>query len=236
VWRGFEATLWEGVVDRLLAAALLIGLVLLGLVLIRRRLGRVLERQEFLHEFAERFGRYVAGGGQDEAVYIELTERVGRMQRELGPHGVMAMYRPPFAQFAFRDYQIVVNMLPDYRQAANDWVLQRSQAPQYAAAIRDVLVRYSGALKELEADVRTDLRNPLIWFREGVRAVLTSPVRLMTSLGILTPSLGATVIGSGLLRVGAGIIALITLLAALVQIMTGWDATVAMLDRWLQKP
>jgi hypothetical protein len=152
------------------------------------------------------------------------------MQREIGPSGVMAMYRPPHMNYAFSDYQVIVNMLPDYRQAARDWALQ-GLAPQYAATLRDCLVRYSGNLKEVENDARKELNNPLIWLREGVRSVLASPINLLTSLGILPRSLGAGIVGSGLLRVLAGIVALITLAAALVQIITGWDATMTFLQR-----
>jgi hypothetical protein len=106
----------------------------LGLMVALRRLSRVRARQDFFTEFAERFMRYVNGGGQDEALYVELTQRVSRMQRELGHHGIMTMYRPPYANYAFRDYDIIVNMLPQYRQAAHDDILQLSQAPQYAHA------------------------------------------------------------------------------------------------------
>lgn len=162
----------ETPLDKVVAAGILLSLLGLGFFATLRRLSRIVERQEFLGEFAGRFVRYVNGGAQDEALYVELTQRVNRMQRELGHHGIMAMYQPPFASYAFRDYQIIVNMLPQYRQAANDEILRRSQAPQYADALRDVLVRYSGSLQELEADARRDLKSPLVWFREGVRRLL----------------------------------------------------------------
>jgi hypothetical protein len=211
-------------------------LLALGFVVAIRRLLLILKRHEFLTEFADRFMRYVNGGGQDEALYVELTQRVSRMQRELGHHGVMAMYRPPFANYAFRDYQILVNMLPEYRQAANDPILQRNQAPQYADAMRDVLVRYSGSLQELESDARRELKSPLAWFREGVRTVLSLPLVALRELGILSPSLSASILGSGLLKVGAGVVALVTLIAGLVQILTGWDAAVALINKWRGLP
>jgi hypothetical protein len=153
------------------------------------------------------------------------------MQRELGGHGIMAMFKPPFANVEYRDYQVVVNMLPEYRQAAGDFILQRNQAPQYASAIRDVLVRYSGVLSEAQEDVRGELRNPLVWFREGVRAILATPVKVLENFGILTPETSATVTASRLLRVASGVVALVGLIAALVQIVTGWDATLAFLRR-----
>jgi hypothetical protein len=197
---------------------------------------RVLQREEYLTEFADDLMRYVNGGGQEEVLYVELTQRVGRMQRELGQHGVIAMYRPPFANFAYRNYHILVNMLPEYRQSANDDVLRRNQAPQYADAMRDVLVRYSGGLQELESDARRDLKSPIVWFREGVRAILSLPLLALRELGIVSPSLSASILGNRLLKLGAGVVALVTLIAGLVQILTGWDATVALMTKWRGLP
>jgi hypothetical protein len=222
----------ERVLDRLIPAGVLIGILLLGLVTTLWRLSRIIERANFLNEFTTKFGRYVHSQGEDESLYVELTGLATRMQRELGAYGIMAMYRPPFAGFAYRNYPVILNMLPEYRETSGDPILQRNQAPQYASAIRDVLIRYSGALSEREADVRKELRNPLIWFREGVKAILATPVVLLETFGILTPERSATLIGSGLLRIGAGVIALIGLAAALVQIITGWDATIAFVRRF----
>lgn len=223
--------LWRLVLDRFIAAGTLLVLLGVGFMVTRRRLSRVLERGEVLTEFTDRFIRYVRGGGQDDALYVELTQRVNRIQREVGSHGIMAIYRPPFSSVGFRDYQILVNMLPEYRQAANDLILQRNQAPQYADAIRDVLLRYSGGLQELEGDTRRDLKNPLVWFREGVRALLSLPLLALRELGVLSPSLSASILGSGLLKIGTGILALVALVAGLVEILTGWEAVVALINR-----
>jgi hypothetical protein len=94
-------------------------------------------------------------------------------------------------------------MLPEYRQAANHRATQ-SQAAQYSGAIRDVLLRYSGALVELENDTLQEFRNPIVWFRESVRAILASPFQLIMSLGIFSSAIGAGIIGSGILRFASG--------------------------------
>jgi hypothetical protein len=52
--------------------------------------------------------------------------------------------------------------------------------------MRDVLVRYSGTLDEWDQDSRKDLKNPIVWFREGVRTVIAIPFRFLKFLGILS--------------------------------------------------
>ena len=85
----------ETILDRVIAGSILLALLTLGFVVALRRVSRARGRQDFLTEFADRFIRYVNGGGKDEALYVELTQRVSRMQRELGHHGIMAMYPSP---------------------------------------------------------------------------------------------------------------------------------------------
>jgi hypothetical protein len=189
----------------------------------------ILERKAFLREFMSLFGRYFQSNGQDEALYVELTQRLSRMQRQIGGHGILYMFRPPFANFAYRDFPILLNLLPEYRTSANDWAL-RSQASHYASAIRDCLLRYSGSLEELEADSRSELKNPFIWFREGVRTFLALPFRLLRSLGILSGETESEIRSSKLARIGAGVLALVTLAAGIVQIVTGWDGFLRVLS------
>jgi hypothetical protein len=207
-------------------------LVGIGFVSIHNRLGSIHERMAFLAEFADRFSRYVQSGGQDDSLYVELTQRIVRMQREVGNHGVVAHYRPPFASVSYNSYPVLLNMLPEYQRSANDWAL-RSQAVQYANGVRDVLLRYSGSLGEAEADLLKDLHNPLAWFRDGVRIVLASPFDLLRSFGVLSSSAAFAITGSDILRVAAGIVALITLGAAIVQILSGWEASSALVQKVL---
>jgi hypothetical protein len=154
------------------------------------------------------------------------------MQREMGPYGIMAVYRPPFANYAFNNYPILANLLPEYRRAAVSWRIQ-SQAEDYARAIWDALLRYSGSLGDLECEIRQNLRNPVVWIRESVRAILATPVWLLTSLGIFGSSTSSKIIGSRLMRLFAGLVSLIAIAANVVQIFSGWDASVIFIRKLL---
>jgi hypothetical protein len=214
-----------GHLDRLLVAGILITLFAIGFIGIRRSLLATLRRRAFLGEFLTLFGRYVQSGAQDEAIYVELTHRLVRMQREIGAHGMMAMFRPPFASVAYKNYPILINMLPEYRRSANDWALH-GQALEYASAIRDALLRYSGSIDELEEDDRTEIKNPVAWFREGMRDLVALPFTILQSLGILSSATTSGIARSAIIRTGSGLLALVTLIAGLVQILAGWDTTI----------
>jgi hypothetical protein len=218
--------------DRILAAAFFMAILATGYVTLRRALAAVKERQQFLADFSVLFGKYVQSNAQDESTHVELMRRVTRMQREMGHHGVMAMFRPPFAGVAYRNYEILPNMLPEYRTNASDWVLH-SQASQYASLISDALLRYSGAIDEAESDIRREIRNPIAWFRDGVRAIVAAPFLLLQSLGVLSASQALGVTSSTIVRIGSGLLAFITLVAGFVQIATGWDTASSFVHRLL---
>ncbi len=69
--------------------------------------------------------------------------------------------------------------------------------------------------------MKRDLRNPIVWFREGVAVILLLPVRLLRSLGLLSESGSASVARSALFRLVAGLVALIGLLASFIELVLG---------------
>jgi hypothetical protein len=164
-----------------------------------------------------------------------VLQRVTRMQREIGSHGVAAVYRPPFANYIVRDFDMLTNFLPLYRQSTQDWVL-RNQAAQYADPRRDALLRYSGSLNDWAVAARGDLRKPIAWFRQGVRTVIASPVSLLASLGVVSFRTASRITDSWLTRMTSGLIGIVTLVAAAVQIIVGWDYTIAFIVKHVLHP
>jgi hypothetical protein len=176
------------------------------------------------HEFLERLSRYVQSEGRDGEAYGWMTERSIRMQRELGAAGVFAAYRPPFANFQYTNYPILLNMLPDLRNALDDEILGRGQvARQYATTIGDVLVRHVGTLREADADLVRAIRNPIIWFREGIRAIVTVPIQLIGWLGALSEGTVAHLAGSRPISLISAIVAIASFVSAIMGIVLGWN-------------
>ena len=96
--------------------------------------------------------------------------------------------------------------------------------------IDDVLNKYAGRLQEWGEQLDREAANPVVWFREGVQTLLLLPAFVLRSLGLLPASSSVT---TGLLgRIVSGIVSLVVLVAALVQIVSGWDSTLAKLRQW----
>ena len=216
-------------VDRLVVLGAFGALILTGYVRVRRARARLNGRLDRLNAFSDLLGRYFASGGQDTEAYRALTVASVAMQSDLGRYGVYAKYKPPHANYFFNSYPVLPNLLPELNRASHDDLLSQRIAPEYAASIREVLDRYSGALNGWIDHADGNLRYPLRWFAEGVRGVVLTPTLLLRSFGL---QLGSAEPGSGgLFRALTAVLSLVTLISGLVTIATGWHAAVTFARR-----
>lgn len=191
-----------------------------GWILLAKRAHEIVERLEFAHEFAHRLNEYVSSGGTNMDSYGWLLHRSPEMQKEMAGHGIMRGFRPPFAKVMYKQYPIILNMLPSLREQFEDGI-GMSLARQYANSLEESLVRYQGALDDRLERARQDLRNPFVAFRQGVQAIVVFPGFLLHWLGLgKAPGL----YGRGaFVRYLTGIVSIIGLLAALITIVVGWS-------------
>lgn len=196
-----------------------VGLVgLVSLLRIRRQLGGALsfslEFQHSLHALLEQRSR---------ETYEWLTRNAVRMQHELGGTGVVT-FRPPFANYVVNDYPVVLNGLAEIRKALSDDLLARGDLPaQYHALVDDALMRHQGIVLEKTRQNSASLQNPLAWLAVGTQALLSAPLWVLASLGILPTHLVNRVRSSSVFRVFSGIVAAIGFLSAVVGLVTGWE-------------
>ena len=172
--------------------------------------------------------------GKDGQAYAELTTKLERMQREAGSVAVLGVFRPRFENVEYRNYPIIENVVPRLQQriitfgwgGSEDWIRQ------HVTMVDDALNRYSGRLDEWHEQLLKDQSNPLVWFREGVRALLLTPAFLLRSLGLWPESWAAPPGTSSIFRFLSGLFALVALVAALVEIVSGWGDAMAQLREW----
>ena len=215
--------------SRWMGVLVLVVLMIAGLGCLARRLRTTRRQHNFALEYAERLSSYVTSEGRDTGAYAWLTHRSTAMQRQMGSNGIYAAYRPPFANFQYRDYPIVVNMLPDLRNAYADPVLARSLAAQYSNTLIDAIVRHLGTLEDRSSVITASLRNPFSWLREGAGLLVGVPLSLLASLGLISVSAMARWRANWFVRLMGGLVALITLASAVIGIVVGWDPFVAWL-------
>ncbi|EIM65473.1 hypothetical protein [Desulfobacter postgatei] len=204
--------------------AVITGIGVYGLImlLIKRRHYRF--KYEFGIEFLNNLQKYWESSGKDWDTYSWLIHRSNKMQGEMGGHGVTHGYKPPYQNFIIKRYEIILNMIPELRKCLeNDLLRTNPLASQYFNALQESLVRYIGSIEDMETDLKKELKNPIKWFRHGVRDIVALPAYLLGWLGVISDLTVKRIVSSLLFSAISGIFALVGFVSAILTIVIGWD-------------
>lgn len=212
--------------ESLEAVGFLLVLILWGLFIRLRDLRALRATNELANTFLEELKKYWNSGGSDMGSYGWLLHRSNKIQNLMGSQGIMHGYKPPYQDVMYRHYPIILNMLPELRSALEDEILSRNVAHQYANALQEAVLRFIGSVDDQIEETEKELRNPVKWFREGVREVVAFPTYLLGWLGLVKEGTAQKIVASSIFKAFSGLVALAGFLSALVTIVVGWEAFV----------
>lgn len=222
--------------DRIVIFSLVLATCGLGLLRILREKNRLSDYCSLAVEFMEHLKVYVRSRGSDLESYGWLMHRSNKMQSQLGFSGIYASYRPPYANFQYSNYPIVLNMLPDLRHALDDSILSDSPVVhQYSMALQDTLVRHLGSLHDQDERNNDALRNPVVWLREGVRVVIALPLTMLGWLGAIGESTVSRLLSGRIFKAISAFVAVVGFISAVMGIALGWDQFIQMVLAWSSK-
>lgn len=185
------------------------------------------EAYEYLNKFRE-YGNSLIKDNEDYQAYEWLTMRGPKMQAKVGELGIAKGFIPPFSNIQYNTYQIIVNALPTLRDEARDPMrsynsLQNKLVHNYLTMIDDVLLRYIGRLENRLEDVRTQLKNPFIWLREGVQFFVQIPILLLYWSGLIKYTTYYRFSNNFIIKFINFLIILIGLVSSVITIVTGYN-------------
>ncbi|HDP75996.1 MAG TPA: hypothetical protein ENN49_09030 [Bacteroidales bacterium] len=201
--------------------------VVIGFVLVYNCHSRVIKRIEFAVEYRNKFiefankyfknyDRWSRTGDFDGELYVWLTMNVSKIQNYVGSFGEMT-YKPAFQNYVINNYQIIINTIPKFREG---------QVENFdVGLVDDCLLRYIGHLEEYSKNTNKNLRNPIVWFREGFKEVMSIPIFILSWFGIISNRTVNSIKNSLIYKVISGLIALVTLVSGIVTIIVGYDQT-----------
>lgn len=220
--------------DRAILVFALVLVLSLGLLSLIREKSHVSEDIAFSDEFMHKLKAYVESNGRDNEPYAWLTHRSSKMQKILGAYGVYASYRLPYANLQYQNYPIILNILPELRKTLEDKFLSRGGlAQQYAFSLQETIIRYGGVLEDRENEFFKSIRNPVVWFREGIRIIVALPLSILEWFGILSEKSVSALISSKAFRLCTAFFGIVSFVSAVMGIALGWEQFQAMLKGWL---
>jgi hypothetical protein len=210
----------------LLIAVILI-VFIIGFIDVFKRHSQIVSKIDFASEYRNKFvqlannyfqdyDRYCRSGTVDNELYVWLTLNVSKMQSNVGNFGVMS-YKPAYQNYMINNYQIIINTLPKFREGQ----IQNFDV----VSVDDCLLRYIGYLEDCKRETEKNMKNPIVWFREGFKEIISIPLFILSSFGIFSRRTVESIMDNLIFKILAGLIALVTLFSGLVTIVVGYDQT-----------
>lgn len=215
------------ILSKIIVLVVLTFVLIIGRIKLKKLQNKLIEQKNFSEEYIRKFQKYIESNGRDLNVYTWLITKSVKMQNYMGELGVLSVFSPPLRQVSYRNYQIIVNMIPyikeEYDSKINQILTTFDTVGQCAGLIQDSLFSYLGTLDEDYDDLQKLIKNPLIWFREGVRTILNYPINILSFFGLVSDLKPIATYSSKIMVILSGIISLIGIISGLITIFNGWE-------------
>ncbi len=199
--------------------------MLLGFVTMIRQQSRRKQQLAFAIQYRNKFIEYANSRGADTESYRWLTLKANQIQSDMGDTGVYAGFRPPFENVIYKNYPIVLNMVPRIRQMMDDngMHIWDSQISAYVNAVDEAFLRHIGPQQDSCEQDGKQIANPLRWFRSGIEQILSVPLYLLSLFGLMGIRTIAAIQAAPLFRVLAGLAGLISFIGAIIGLLVDWS-------------
>lgn len=214
-------------------------LLLVGFLKLRKRVVALNKEGDFVQEFREKFINYCNSRGEDSDSYTYLMLNSARMQRDMGSMGIYGSFKPPSANYTISNYPIILNMIPEIRSfidrdRESGFGLFAPTVDSYIKAVDEALLRYIGNLTDQNDEAYNSLKNPLLWFRSGVSQILSLPLMLFVSFGLMAGSTLRALESSYIFKAINALVSIIAIVSGIMTIILGWDQTSKILETVLK--
>ncbi|QGG57901.1 hypothetical protein [Paenibacillus sp. B01] len=182
---------------------------------------------EFINIFREFATILIQQEHFESEKYQWLMMNASKMQNMMGSYGI-ASYKPPFANYMFKNYQLIVNGIREikdtFQRAASSYGLsfEKRWVIESINIVDDALITFVGAMGNYKDEVNKQLKNPLIWLREGVRFVVTSPISLFYWSGLMKYRTYNIISNNFFVKFLSFLIGIVGVVSSIVTIVTGY--------------
>lgn len=198
----------------------LILISVIGLYSIVKKIYSLAKCYNFSGEFFDKLEIYIESNGRDNVSYSWLVSKSSKMQNYIGLFGIM-QYRPAYQNYIINNYQLIINGLSELRQYYES-PYSYKLANQMAQTLQEALIRYIGTLEDSKEIYFAQLKNPIIWFREGIQIMIGLPFQVLVWFGIVSSVSMSKFTTNIIFKFLSGIIALLAFLGTVITIVLGW--------------
>ncbi len=215
--------------DKLLPATFLFIIVIIGFVYKEVELAHNNERLNFTRDYRNKFITYVnsivSNHTFDQKLYYELTSDVNKMQYELGADGVYAHLTDNLKGYSVKNYQLLINFLPETRNILNDIdnIIMQNRYMQSIQSCDDMFIRHIGTLNQLDEQIRKNLYNPFSNFAQGIRFFVSLPWLILNWFGFISIETKRKITGNFIIKLLNFLVTIVGFASNIIAIFVGWE-------------
>ena len=222
--------------ERFIPIIILLIITVIGFIEKRHALKKYGKRLDFAYNYLDKFidliNEYTSNNRRvNDALYMELTEKVPQMQSDLGAFGIATVV-DNLHNMKINNHQFLVNFLPQIRDMGfwePDNEIMRHRFMSSARACEDMILRYTGDLKTRIDKMEKSLYNPFSCLADGIRWVVWIPLNVLLSCGLLSVKLAYRLKHNIFVKLITAMIMIVGLISSVVTIIVGWEQFFAIL-------
>jgi hypothetical protein len=208
--------------SRVIIILLVFGIIVIGYLRLSYLKRRLFKEHNIVADYLEKFNLFIEKEDKDLTVYSSLLFDSDKIQNTIGNFGICDL-RPPFANYLIKNYQIIINAIPEIKKELEDsYRISNKSGQNYIDLVTQSLIRYGGSSSELIKEYNSNLKNPIKWFLEGIKFVISLPIEFLLQIGLISERSARKIKASYLLKLISGIVTLISFFAAIIGILVGW--------------
>lgn len=229
--------------DKWIAFIFIIAIFIFGIIKISLKFVNNQKKLNFTIDFINhfrKFGQGIMNDNYDSETYEWLKRHSYKMQTLTGAFGIAQAYKPAFANYQYTNYQIIINGISEIRSSYlrmdrgfGYLSLELTNLRELIMLQDDVLLTYSGHLENASSNIKNELKNPLIWFREGIQFIITLPISLFYWSGLMKYGTYYKLNNNFIIRLISFIIGLIAFISSIITIITGYEPFLKFLQEYL---
>ena len=215
--------------DKLLPATFLFIIVIIGFVYKEVELAHNNERLNFTRDYRNKFITYVnsivSNHTFDQKLYYELTSDVNKMQYDLGADGVYAHLTDNLKGYSVKNYQLLINFLPETRNILNDIdnIIMQNRYMQSIQSCDDMFIRHIGTLNQLDEQIRKNLYKPFSNFAQGIRFFVSLPWLILNWFGFISIETKRKITGNFIIKLLNFLVTIVGFASNIIAIFVGWE-------------
>ncbi len=217
--------------NRIILTLIVVAVMSIGLLRILYWRRKMIERHTTVADYLEKFNLFVAKDDKELKVYSSLLYDSDKIQNILGSYGICDL-RPPFANYVIRNYQIILNAIPEIKkQIEEPYRISNNILNHYIDLVTQSLIRYGGSSNEAIKEYNSDLKNPIKWFLEGVKFIVSLPIEFLLQVGLINENSASKVRGSYIVKIISALVTIVGFASAILGIIVGWDDFIKIINK-----